>query len=136
MEMEKIKGTKISHRKYGSGCVESLSGNYMMVVFSDGILRKFRYPDAFEKFLKIEDDNLTDDVEIDLNRRRLEEDYIDYNNAQKVFTDSLEFTRRKKEEQEKKRLQQIEKQRRMQRMREQVVQQGSHKKTWNSTRER
>ncbi|MDR1770999.1 MAG: hypothetical protein LBS02_10215 [Hungatella sp.] len=130
MEEEKIKGMKLSHLKFGNGIVISLSGNYLKIEFSSGMVKVFKYPDSFENFLKPESNVMLDDIEKDLSKRKLEQDYIDQKNSQKGYAHAREFTKRKKEEQERKKQLEIEKHRQAQKMREQRMQYGNNTNSW------
>ena len=52
---ESLIGQTVKHRAFGSGVIEELSGNVVTVNFKKGD-KKFIYPDAFETFLKLEDE--------------------------------------------------------------------------------
>lgn len=52
---QKLIGQTVKHRAFGSGVIEELTGNVVTVNFSDGD-KKFIYPDAFESFLSLEDE--------------------------------------------------------------------------------
>ena len=52
---ESLIGQTVMHRAFGSGVIEDLSGNVVTVNFKKGD-KKFIYPDAFETFLKLEDE--------------------------------------------------------------------------------
>lgn len=57
LELENVlSGKTVTHRKLGQGVIEEVCGGYLMVRFehSDKISR-FVYPDAFEKFLFLDD---------------------------------------------------------------------------------
>lgn len=57
VELEKIlEGKLVEHKKLGKGKVKEISDSYLIVKFdkSDKVSR-FVYPDAFNKFLKLED---------------------------------------------------------------------------------
>ena len=49
-------GQKVSHAKFGKGVVSEHNGNVVIVDFA-GEQKKFSYPGAFKKFLKLEDED-------------------------------------------------------------------------------
>lgn len=53
-----LSGKDVVHRKLGHGTIEEMSDNYLMVRFDTGDkVSRFVYPDAFEKFLKMKDED-------------------------------------------------------------------------------
>lgn len=55
--MSEYIGKKVSHKMFGEGIISEFDGSYVEVDFS-GIIKKFVYPAAFEKFLTFEDEGL------------------------------------------------------------------------------
>ena len=63
---------QVVHKRFGRGAIQSIEGNVIRVYFQDYGARAFRYPEAFEGFLRAEDAEFADQVENDLNRWREE----------------------------------------------------------------
>lgn len=55
----------VCHKKFGPGVVVSAKGNYMTIKFQSEE-KVFVYPDAFEKFLTLEDGSLSDEIVADM----------------------------------------------------------------------
>ena len=50
-----LNGMRVSHARFGGGEIVSSDGRYVSVRFStDGQLRQFPFPDAFEGYLRVE----------------------------------------------------------------------------------
>lgn len=122
MDTEKIIGMEINHIKYGKGVIKEFLDCYIKVEFSDNIIKKFRYPDVFENYIKTEDEDIMKEVEKDLEKRRLDEDYSANSRFKKMCDNVRKFDKQKQEEQEQKKQMQIEKQRQIQMMREKMQQ--------------
>ncbi len=72
MELEKILTKKqVVHKKLGNGTVEEIQDGYLIIRFSDDKISKFAYPDAFEKFLSMTDDETQSMVDRHLRMRKL-----------------------------------------------------------------
>ncbi len=71
---ESLIGQTVMHRAFGSGVIEELSGNVVTVNFKKGD-KKFIYPDAFENFLKLEDEESLAEFNkiMDAREKRIEE---------------------------------------------------------------
>ena len=50
-----IKNDKVNHRAFGEGTVVSVAGNRIEIDFGTRGIKTFVYPDAFEKFLQLQD---------------------------------------------------------------------------------
>ena len=50
-------GTKVKHSVFGSGIITEFDGSYITVEFATKT-SKFIYPDAFEKFIQAEDEEI------------------------------------------------------------------------------
>ena len=55
----------VCHKKFGRGVVVSTNGNYMTIRF-EGAEKVFVYPDAFEKFLTLEDGTVSEEIVCDV----------------------------------------------------------------------
>lgn len=73
-------GKKVKHTVFGVGEITEFDGNYLTVAFASKT-SKFIYPDAFEKFIKAEDESLQDKILKDIaaakeaaEQRRIEEE--------------------------------------------------------------
>lgn len=56
---------KVRHKKFGLGEVLSKEGKYLVVRFAE-CTKNFVYPDAFEKFLTLEDGTVSEEILADL----------------------------------------------------------------------
>lgn len=56
----------VLHKVFGEGQVKETSGEYITVNFQEQGDKKFVYPDAFERFLKVEDSQLNEVITHDL----------------------------------------------------------------------
>ena len=54
--MVELSGVNIEHKSFGVGKVIEQTDTYLKIEFSVGI-KKFKFPEAFEKFLQCEDSN-------------------------------------------------------------------------------
>ena len=54
-------GEEVLHKKWSKGKIKSIEGKYMIVDFGTKEV-KFLFPDAIDKFLKMEDENIKDKV--------------------------------------------------------------------------
>ena len=64
----------VVHKRFGRGAIQSIEGNVMRVYFQDYGARAFRYPEAFESFLRAEDADFAGQVQADLARWNEEKD--------------------------------------------------------------
>ena len=58
--------TQVKHKTFGIGTVTVMSPKYFSVCFADGAKKSFVYPDAFEKFLTLEDGTVSEEILADL----------------------------------------------------------------------
>ncbi len=56
---------RVRHKKFGVGVVLAKQGKYLIVRF-DECTKNFVYPDAFEKFLTLEDGTVPEQILVDL----------------------------------------------------------------------
>ncbi len=56
---------KVRHKAFGIGEIVAVNGKYMTVRFEVGD-KNFVYPDAFERFLTLEDGSVSEDILADL----------------------------------------------------------------------
>lgn len=122
MSAEKLKGIRVSHKKFGTGRIAGFQGELMEITFRDGMVKKFKYPDAFDRFLKLEEQDHLEEIRKEIEAGRLDEDYQARVNSRQVYEHIQEFGEKRRAHFEKKAQEQIEKQRRMQKMREQKFQ--------------
>jgi len=54
-------GEKVTNEKYGVGTITSIEGDYMIIQFS-GKVSKFKYPDAFQKHIILDNKSLQDEM--------------------------------------------------------------------------
>ncbi len=102
MTEEVIVGKEVVHSKYGAGIVLKMEDSYMTIQFSNDNVKQFRYPDAFESFLSIEDTVLLDHVQKDLCNRQNEPDYLKRKKADELYQNMKEFDKKKATEWEAK----------------------------------
>ncbi len=71
MNFSELEGQKVQHKAFGVGKIISVEDNKVKVDFTVGV-KEFVYPDAFEKFLKIEDSKLEKNIDelIDENKEK------------------------------------------------------------------
>jgi len=60
-----LNNLQVKHKSFGVGTVISHSGKYMTVKFT-AAQKVFVYPDAFERFLTLEDGSVSDEILADL----------------------------------------------------------------------
>ena len=58
--------TRVIHKSFGSGVVTVKDSRYFYVVFGDGVRKTFVYPDAFERFLTLEDGSVSEEIVADI----------------------------------------------------------------------
>ena len=76
----------VRHKSFGVGNVISYDGKYMTVKF-DSAQKVFVYPDAFEKFLTLEDGSVSDEISEDLKATKLvKQQIIDKKNAENIHS--------------------------------------------------
>ena len=63
---------QVVHKRFGRGAIQSIEGNVIRVYFEQYGARAFRYPEAFESFLRAEDEGFDREVQGDLDRWREE----------------------------------------------------------------
>ena len=56
---------QVKHKKFGVGKIVAQDGNYIKIKF-ESAEKNFVYPDAFEKFLTLADDTVSDEILADL----------------------------------------------------------------------
>ena len=76
----------VRHKSFGVGKVVSYDGKYMTVKF-DAATKVFVYPDAFEKFLTLEDGSVSDEINAALAATKLvKQQIIDKKNAENIHS--------------------------------------------------
>ena len=60
-----FQNTKVIHKTFGEGIITNHEGNYINVSFG-GAVKKFVYPDAFDKFLTVDDASMLAAIQIDI----------------------------------------------------------------------
>ena len=73
---------QVVHKSFGDGVIVEHVGKYITVDF--GVAKKkFVYPDAFENFLKLSDDTLSAEIQVDIdNSRKAKQLIIDKKNEE------------------------------------------------------
>ncbi len=56
---------KVTHKTFGEGVVTNHEGNYINVSFG-GAVKRFVYPDAFDRFLTVEDESIGAAIKLDI----------------------------------------------------------------------
>ncbi len=113
-KIEKLTGTQVTHMKFGTGTVTDAKGTAIEVAFSGVGKKRFQYPDAFERFLAIEDEAWKMQIATDLETRHLEDDYIQNRKTMEMYANTRAFDKKKAEEHERRAQMQMEKQRQSQ----------------------
>lgn len=73
---------KVTHKTFGEGVVTTREGNYINVSFS-GSVKRFVYPDAFDKFLTVEDESILSEIKVDIDAsKRAKQVIIDKKNEE------------------------------------------------------
>lgn len=67
LELSELKDRCVKHVKYGTGVIKEIEGKHLTVFF-DGEDKtcSFIYPVCFDKFLKLEDQDISEKVAVDL----------------------------------------------------------------------
>ena len=74
--------TKVTHKTFGEGIVTTREGNYINVSFG-GVIKKFVYPDAFDKFLTVDDESILSAIKVDIDAsKRAKQIIIDKKNEE------------------------------------------------------
>ena len=74
--------TKVTHKTFGEGLVTNHEGNYINVSFG-GAVKKFVYPDAFDKFLTVDDESVLAAIKVDIDAsKRAKQIIIDKKNEE------------------------------------------------------
>ena len=60
-----FQNTKVIHKTFGEGIITNHEGNYINVSFG-GAVKKFVYPDVFDKFLTVDDASMLAAIQIDI----------------------------------------------------------------------
>jgi len=63
----------VAHKHFGQGKIQSIEGNVIHIYFQQYGARAFRYPEAFENFLRAEDADFAALVQLDLEKWRDEQ---------------------------------------------------------------
>ena len=73
---------KVTHKTFGEGVVANRDGNYINVSFG-GNIKRFVYPDAFDKFLTVEDESILSAIKVDIDAsKRAKQIIIDKKNEE------------------------------------------------------
>ena len=79
-----FENVKVVHKSFGEGTVTEHVGNYITVKFAS-VEKKFVYPDAFERFLSLENGGITAEIEQDLIRsKQAKQNIIDMKNEENL----------------------------------------------------
>ena len=79
-----FENVKVVHKSFGEGTVTEHVGNYITVKFAS-VEKKFVYPDAFERFLSLENGGITAEIEQDLMRsKQAKQNIIDMKNEENL----------------------------------------------------
>ena len=60
-----LENTRVKHKTFGDGIITECSGNYITVSF-EGCVKKFVYPDSFERFLTLDDGTVSPEIQSDI----------------------------------------------------------------------
>ena len=76
----------VKHKNFGVGKIVGANGKYITVKF-ESVEKVFVYPDAFERFLTLEDGMLSDEILADLaSSKQAKQQIIDKKNAENVYS--------------------------------------------------
>ena len=79
-----FENVKVVHKTFGEGTVTEHIGNYITVKFA-AAEKKFVYPDAFERFLSLENGGITSEIEADiLKSKQAKQNIIDMKNEENL----------------------------------------------------
>ncbi len=117
--IEDMLGVEVNHIKLGKGVVRNVEAIHIGIEFENDVMKKFQYPDAFEKFLDVEDKQLRAKIDVDLEIRKEESDYQERKRSQSLYNNVKAFDEKRAAKHREKARQQLEKQRQSQMMREQ-----------------
>lgn len=93
--MEKMLNEKVENKKYGMGTIVNTNDNKFIVRFEEIEEEKmFKYPDAFDGFLKFENKTLEVKALKDIKDKK---DGIAIDKAEKMITDAREDEEKRKE---------------------------------------
>ena len=77
-----FQNTKVIHKTFGEGIITNHEGNYINVSFG-GAVKRFVYPDAFDKFLTVDDASMLAAIQIDIDAsKRAKQIIIDRKNEE------------------------------------------------------
>ena len=63
-------GMTVLHGTFGLGTVIDIFDNHIKVDFGNGVIKTFVYPDAFEKFLSLSDENVMQKIRTDIEQKK------------------------------------------------------------------
>ncbi len=122
-----LMGQAVRHVKYGLGKITEINDCLLTVSFEGTVgIKKFRYPDAFEKFLSIDDAKIQSEIANDLEARSQDTDFISHQKEETVYDHLRALDKRRAEAQQIKIEEQKEKIRRRTMMREQRMNNSEH----------
>jgi hypothetical protein len=67
----KMAGRRVTHRRFGDGIVNSCENGVIQILFQDYGARRFHYPEAFDRFLTSDDEELSECAREDLGAWKL-----------------------------------------------------------------
>lgn len=66
MDYNTLVGVEVVNRAFGKGIIESVEDGYIDVKFKKGKESKFAVPSCFDKFLKISDEKIQEEIQKDV----------------------------------------------------------------------
>src|SRR5690625_6900441 len=84
---------KITHTVFGKGTIIDHTDSFITIDFDDDV-KKFVYPDAFSKFLTLNDENLAESLDEVLSVRKKEQEALAEQRAEEKAERELEQQRR------------------------------------------
>ena len=92
--MEKMLNEKVENKKYGIGTIVDVGDNKITVRFAEVEEKVFKYPDAFDGFLKFENKNLEVKAIKDIKDKK---DRVAIEKAEKMIKNAEEDEEKRKE---------------------------------------
>jgi hypothetical protein len=86
---------EITHKVFGNGSIVNHEGSVITVDFNDGI-KKFVYPDAFGKFIKLNNRNTAQALQKIIAKREMEKEALERKREEEKAQQALELQRREK----------------------------------------
>ncbi|WP_373895829.1 malate synthase [Virgibacillus natechei] len=87
---------EITHKVFGEGNIVDQDASFITINFSDDIIKKFVYPDAFGSFITLNDRDTAQSLKKIISQREMEEEALEKRRAEEKERLALEQQRREK----------------------------------------